>query len=125
VETWSLRPLVKALQALRGVQLLTAVILVAEIGNVRTALVESAWNNRFRPKVSRDLKKRHDGVAPNVCAIAWKAQQRLCSRYRRLTGRGKLKQQAVTAISRELLGFIWAIAVQVEQGFPTRSRQAV
>jgi transposase len=160
VETWSLRPLVKALQALRGVQLLTAVILVAEIGNfarfasapklmaylglvpsehssgemtrrgritrcgnrsVRTALVESAWNNRFRPKLSRELKKRHDGVAPNVCAIAWKAQQRLHARYARLTGRGKNGKKTITAMARELAGFVWAIAREPELLTPAPS----
>jgi transposase len=160
VETWSMRPLVKALQALRGVQLLTAVTLVAEIGNfarfasapklmaylglvpsehssgemtrrgritrcgnrsVRTALVESAWNNRFRPKVSRDLKKRHDGVAPNVCAIAWKAQQRLHARYARLTGRGKNGKKTITAMARELAGFVWAIAREPELLTPAPS----
>ena len=57
--------------------------------HVRTTLIESAWNNRFRPQVSRDLKKRHEGIAPAVCAIAFKAQHRLHSRYKKLTGRGK------------------------------------
>ncbi len=153
VETWSAYPLVKALQALRGVQLLTAVILVAEIGNfarfanapalmaylglvlsehssgdmtrrgritrcgnrgVRTALVESAWNNRFRPRVSRELMKRHDGVAPKVCAIAWKAQLRLHARYARLTSRGKNGKKTITAMARELAGFVWAIAREPE-----------
>jgi transposase len=149
VESWSQKPLVKALQALRGVQLLTAVILVAEIGDfrrfatapalmaylglvpseyssgdsqyrgritrtgnrhVRTTLIESAWNNRFRPQVSRDLKKRHEGISPAVCAIAYKAQHRLYSRYKKLTGRGKNPKKAVTAMARELAGFVWAIA---------------
>jgi transposase len=49
-----------------------------------------------------------------VTALAWKAQQRLHQRYTRLVGRGKSKQQTVTAVGRELLGFIWAIGVHVE-----------
>jgi hypothetical protein len=47
--------------------------------------------------------------------IAWKAQHRLHHRYRRLTGRGKPRPQVITAIGRELLGFIWAIGVEVER----------
>ena len=151
VETWSLRPQVRAFQALRGVQLLTAVVLASEIGNfarferapalmaylglvpseassgetkrrgritrcgnrhVRTILVESAWNNRFRPRMSRELKKRQEGIAPSVCDIAWKAQQRLHARYSRLSGRGKNGQKVITAMARELVGFVWAIARQ-------------
>jgi hypothetical protein len=82
--------------------------------HVRTALIESAWNNRFRPQVSRDLKKRLEGIAPGVCAIAFKAQHRLHSRYKKLTGRGKDSKKTVTAMARELAGFVWAIARQPE-----------
>ena len=53
-------------------------------------------------------------VAPEVKEIAWKAQHRLHARYRTLTARGKCKQQVMTALGRELLGFIWAIGVHVE-----------
>jgi transposase len=81
-------------------------------GHVRTILVESAWNNRFRSRLSRELRKRQEGVAPAVCEIAWKAQQRLHARYSRLSARGKNAQKVVTAIARELVGFIWAIARQ-------------
>jgi transposase len=151
VESWSLRPLVKALQALRGVQIITAVILAAELGDfarfasapalmaylglipsehssgetrrrgritrtgnghVRRILVESAWSYRFRPAMSWEIRKRNEGVAPAVQAIAWKAQQRLNGRYRRLIGKGKNKQQTVTALARELAGFVWSIARQ-------------
>jgi hypothetical protein len=50
-----------------------------------------------------------------VKAIGWKAQLRLDARYRKLLGRGKIHQQVVTAVGRELLGFIWAIGVTVER----------
>ncbi len=53
-------------------------------------------------------------MTPETRAIAWKAQQRLHGRYRRMTGRGKNKQRVVTAVARELAGFIWSIGRQVE-----------
>lgn len=59
-----------------------------------------------------------------VTAMAWKAQNRLHQRYVRLIGRGKCKQQAVTAVGRELLGFIWAIGVHVERELSVPLRQA-
>ena len=61
------------------------------------------------------LKKRQAAVSEDVKAISWKAQHRLHGRYRKLLGRGKCQQQVVTAIGRELLGFIWAIGVTVER----------
>jgi hypothetical protein len=64
--------------------------------------------------VGAALRKRQAPVSADVKEIAWKAQHRLHARYRGLTARGKCKQQVVTAISRELLGFIWAIGVHVE-----------
>ena len=60
------------------------------------------------------LRKRQVTVSAEVKEIAWKAQHRLSARYRALTSRGKCKQQVITAIGRELLGFIWAIGVHVE-----------
>jgi hypothetical protein len=63
-------------------------------------------------------------VSEAVKEIAWKAQHRLHDRYRKLLGRGKSKQQAVTAVGRELLGFIWAIGVQVEQQTRASQRRA-
>lgn len=157
VGTWSLQPLVLALQALRGVQLLTAVIILAEVGDfrrfasprelmaylglvpsehssgerrvqgritrcgnqhVRRILIESAWNYRFRPRVSAAIAERRQRVSPEVRAIAEKAEQRLCRRFERLTSRGKSKVKAVTAIARELAGFVWAIT-RVEQPLQT------
>ena len=60
------------------------------------------------------LRKRQAAVSADVKAMAWKAQHRLHARYRRLTALGKCTQHVVTAIGRELLGFIWAIGVHVE-----------
>jgi hypothetical protein len=76
---------------------------------VRRILVEAAWAYRFRPSVSEQIRQRSKGVSPEVKQIAWKAQQRLCGRYRKLTARGKNKQRTVTAIARELTGFVWSI----------------
>ena len=78
--------------------------------HVRRVLVESAWSYRFRPNVSRDIAKRNEGLTPDIQGIAWKAQHRLYSRYNKLLGRGKSKQQTVTALARELAGFVWAIS---------------
>jgi hypothetical protein len=69
------------------------------------------------------LRKRQAPVSAEVKEIAWKAQHRLHGRYRALTARGKCKQQVVTAIGRELLGFIWAIGVHVESA--TRWRKPI
>lgn len=90
---------------------------ITKTGNahVRRIIVESAWAYRHRPIVAGVLKKRQEGLPDEVKAIAWKAQQRLCLRYRRLAAKGKLPQQVVTAIARELLGFAWAIATHIER----------
>jgi transposase len=147
-ETWDRWPLVKALQALRGVEFVTAVTVAAEVGDfrrfatagdfmgyvglipteqttgesrrrgpitktgnahVRRLLVESAWHYRRQPRMSKALRERSVGVAPGVCAIAWKAQKRLHARLAKLIGRGKPPAEAVTAVARELAGFVWAI----------------
>jgi transposase len=148
VETWSLRPLVKALQALRGISVVSATVVAAELGDlarfdsapklmgylglvpsehssgegrrqgritragnghVRRILVEAAWAYRFRPRQSRDITLRSAAVSPEVRRIAWRAQERLCAKYRRLTARGKNRNKTTAAIARELAGFIWAI----------------
>ena len=82
-------------------------------GHARRALIEAAWAYRFPAKVSPIIQKRLEGLRPPVPAIAWKAQVRLCKRYRRLVARGKNPNVAVTAIARELLAFMWAIAREV------------
>ena len=77
-------------------------------------MIEAAWAYRHRPAVGAPLRKRQASVSEEVKAMAWKAQHRLHARYRYLTAHGKCKQQTVTAIGRELLGFIWAIGVHIE-----------
>ncbi len=145
-------PVVEALQAMRGVALITAVGVVAEVGDltrftnprqlmaylglvpaehssgerrrqgaitkagnshVRRLLVESAWAYRLPARVTPIIQQRQQGVPKPVRAIAWKAQLRLCTRYRRLSSKGKRKQLVVTAIARELAAFMWAIAREV------------
>ncbi|BBO72723.1 IS110 family transposase [Desulfosarcina widdelii] len=83
-------------------------------GHVRRVLTEAAWAYRLPARVSRALLKRQEGLPESVCDISWKAQLRLCSRYRRLWNKGKAKQVVVTAIARELCGFMWAIANEIE-----------
>jgi transposase len=156
-----MRALIAALQALRGIQTVSAATLVAEVGpvsrfarprqlmgysgmvssenstgtsvrrgaitktgnaHVRRILGEAAWAYQYRPAMSPELKKRQEGLSEDVKEIAWKAQHRLCSRYRRLTAKGKLRQKVMTAIGRELLGFIWAIGIQVEKELSHRKR---
>ncbi len=151
VESWSRKPLVKALQALRGVNVIAATILAAELGDLarfetapqlmgylglvpserssgesrqqgritragnghaRRILIEAAWAYRYRARQSEAIRARSRGVSEEVKRIAWRAQERLCARYRKLTARGKNMNRTVTAIARELAGFVWAIARQ-------------
>lgn len=147
--TWRLAPVVEALQALRGVQWLVAVTVVAELGDLtrfdhprqlaafvglvpseyssggsrrqggitkagnsraRRVLVEAAWAYRFPAKVSAHIQTRIDRLPKALQDLGWKAQVRLCKRYRRLVARGKHPNIVVTAIARELIAFMWAIA---------------
>jgi len=149
VTRWRLSPVVEAIQALRGVELTSAVILVAELGDLtrfdtprtlmsylgltpseyssgarrqqggitkagnthaRRALVEGVWAYRYPAKVCRHLQLRLETLPAEVQAIGWKAQVRLCKRYRQLTARGKHVNQVVVAIAREMAAFAWAIA---------------
>ena len=149
VKPWRLSPVVTAIQALRGVQFIAAVTVIAELGDLtrfhnprqlmsylglipseyssgerrrqggitkagnshaRRALVEGAWAYRYPAKISRHLQLRLEHLPPDVQAIAWKAQVRLCKRYRQLTARGKHVNQVVVAIAREMAAFAWAIA---------------
>ena len=89
---------------------------ITKTGNkhVRRLLVEAAWSYRHSPKASHAMKKRWEGLPPEVKSIAWKAQHRLHKRYRRLLGRGKSKQNVITALARELAGFVWAIGRQLD-----------
>jgi transposase len=149
---WRRAPWVTAYQALRGVSLLVAATVVAEVGDLsrftnpkdlmaylglvpsehssgatvrrgqitktgnghaRRVLVEAAWAYRLRARVTRPLLKRQEGLPESIRQLAWKAQLRLCARYRRLLGRGKHKNTIVIAIARELVAFIWAIGQAV------------
>ncbi len=153
VETWRMAPVVKALQALRGISVNAASGILAELGDitrfdnprqlmaflglvprqhssgprqrlgsitktgnghVRRLLVESAWAYHFPAKVARVMQKRQEDLPQRVCEISWKAQLRLCRRYQRLLAKGKMKQVVVTAIARELVGFVWAITQEVK-----------
>ena len=148
-QTWRLRPVVEALQSLRGISLISAVTVVAELGDLtrfdhpaqlmaylglvpsehstgdkvkkggitktgnthaRRALIESAQAYRLPARKSTTIRKRQEGLCQEVLDIAWNAQLRLCSRYRRLIAKGKKHNVVITAIARELAGFIWAIA---------------
>jgi transposase len=89
---------------------------ITKTGNahLRRVVIEAAWTYRHPPNIGGALRKRHEVVSEEVREIAWKAQHRLHTRYRKLTARGKNKGKVVTAIGRELLGFIWAIGVKIE-----------
>jgi transposase len=83
---------------------------ITKTGNahLRRVLVEAAWQYRHHPFLGRALRLRQCGAPATVITQAWQAQHRLHRRYRRLTARGKPKQQVVPAIARELSGFLWA-----------------
>jgi transposase len=148
-----MRAVIDALQALRGIAKVSAVTVVAEVGqcsrfarapllmgysglgareassgarrrrggitktgnaHLRRIVIEAAWAYRHRPSVGGAQRKRQATLSDEVKDIAWKAQHRLHTRYRKLLGRGKCAPQVVTAVGRELVGFIWAIGVSVE-----------
>ena len=92
---------------------------ITKTGNahLRRVVVEAAWAYQHRPNVTGFLLRRQKSLAisDEVKQIAWKAQHRLNKRYKAMSGRGKNKNQIVTALGRELLGFIWAIATNVEK----------
>ena len=145
--SWSMAPVAAALQAMRGIALVAAVMVVAEVDDFRRftnprqlmaylGLVPSEHSSRSttrwhyqgrqcacasRPdrvrldprmsaRVSRKLYDRLEPLSAAIRDIAWKAQVRLCPRYRRLAAIGKPKIVVTTAIAREMVGFIWAIA---------------
>ena len=149
---WTLAPVVAALQAMRGMALVNAATLIAELGDLsrfanprqlmaylglvpseyssgaslrrggltkagnsaaRRLLVEAAWCYRFPARVSRGLLLRQEKLPKPIRDIAWKAQVRLCARYRKLARTGKPANVVTAAIARELSGFIWAITRHV------------
>jgi transposase len=148
VPEWSLAETVTALQAMRGIDLIAAVTILAEIGDLsrfasprelmgylglvpsesstgdhvqrggitkagnrraRRILVESSWSYRFPPRIGREKQVKVEAAPVAVRAIAWKAQTRLSGRFKALTKKGKRPTVVVTAIAREMCGFIWAI----------------
>jgi transposase len=153
LEYWRWRPVVEALQALRGMSAIHAVRILAELGDLsrfahprqlmgylglipsedssgprrrqgsitkagntsaRRALVEAAWAYQHPARVSWVIARRQSALAKPLTDLAWKAQLRLCARYRRLAARGLHKNKIVVAIARELAGFVWAIAREVK-----------
>ena len=88
---------------------------ITKAGNshCRHVLVQAAWSYRHRPQTSVDLKRRQQGQPPAVITHAWKAQQRLHARFNHLSYR-KRPQIAVVAVARELVGFLWAVARELE-----------
>ena len=160
LQEWSLRPVVEALMALRGVEMVTAMTVLAELGDltrfdsprelmsflglvpsehssggrrrrggitktgnghVRRVLVEAAWSYRFPARKTAHLRRKAQAAPPAVQVIAWAAQKRLCVRYWHLYHAGKAKCQVTTAVARELVGFIWALACEV-MGRPHTTR---
>jgi transposase len=159
----TMRAVIDGLQSLRGVAKVSAVTLIAELGqlsrfahprqlmgyagivsrehssgericrgaiskagnaHLRRIVVEAAWSYRHRPAVGSTLAVRQKNAPATVTALSWKAQHRLHARYVRLIGRGKSKQQTVTAVGRELLGFIWAIGLEIEGAASTTLARA-
>ena len=145
---WSLAPVVTALMAMRGFDLVAASAFLAEVGDLtrfrsarelmgylgltpsehstgakvkrggitkagngraRRVLVECSWSYRHPPRVGKDKLAKVAAAPPAAQEIAWKAQSRLSGRYRALARRGKRPTVVVTAIARELAGFIWAL----------------
>ncbi len=152
VPDWSLAEVVTALQAMRGIDLIAAVAVVAEIGDLsrfqnprelmghlglvpsesstgdkvnrggitkagngraRRILVEAAWAYRHPARVGRDKQAKVAAAPRRVRGIAWKAQTRLCGRFRSLLRKGKKPTVVATAIARELAAFVWAINREV------------
>jgi transposase len=150
--TWRLKPVLEALMSLRGLQLVSAVTVLAELGDlrrfahpkqlmsflglvpseyssgltrhqgaitkcgnahVRRVLIEAAWTHRFPARLSRDLQVRQETQSQAIRNIAWRAQLRLCGRYRRMQARGVHMNKTCIAVARELCGFIWDIARHV------------
>jgi transposase len=90
---------------------------ITKTGNahLRRIAGEAAWSYRMRPCVGPALRKRQEDVPEQIKEIAWKAQVRLSKRYAKLAAAGKDQRKIVTAVGRELLGFIWAIGIKAEE----------
>ncbi len=85
---------------------------ITKAGNTaaRSLLFEAAWSYRTTPKVGQWQRTYRPEVHQQFKDIAWKAQLRLHGRYRKLVARGKKSNVAITAVSRELVGFIWGVS---------------
>ncbi|MGB7547325.1 MAG: IS110 family transposase [Terracidiphilus sp.] len=96
---------------------------ITKTGNahLRRIAVEAAWSYRLRPGVGPGLRKRQEGVPDEIKEIAWKAQHRLHKRYMRLAAAGKDQRKIITAVGRELLGFIWSIGIKAEAASKLRT----
>jgi hypothetical protein len=77
--------------------------------HARRMLIESAWSYRFPARQTKHLKCKAVNASPEAKGIAWKAQVRLCGRYRSMTRAGKNTKLVCVAIARELAGFLWDI----------------
>jgi transposase len=88
---------------------------ITKCGNsrARRLLVEGAHAYRYPARISTEIQKRQEGLPPDISAIAWKAQLRLCKRYQRLMHRGKHRNVVVTAIAREMSAYIWQISKHI------------
>ena len=88
---------------------------ITKTGNsrVRRALIEAAWHARHRPAISKELKQRRTGQPPDAILLADRAMRRLHRRYWRLLAAGKPSQKVVTAVARELTGFLWTALHQL------------
>jgi len=95
---------------------------ITKTGNapVRRVLYEVAWAYRHRPALGTALKRRQRGLPTDIVEVAWKAQHRLHRRYAALVAKAKPHCKVITAIGRELLGFVWAIATRVEQAYANK-----
>jgi len=99
---------------------------ISKAGNahLRRIVTEAAWSYRHYPALGSALKARQSAASDEVKAIAWRAQHRLHARYRSLLAKGKTKQKVITAVGRELLGFIWAIGCELERAELKEVRRA-
>jgi transposase len=90
---------------------------ITKTGNshLRRVLVEAAWHYRHRPRLNQRQKELQRSLAPKVVAVAWRAQERLHRRYWALAIKSKPAGKIVTALARELAGFVWAIGVETEK----------
>jgi transposase len=90
---------------------------ITKTGNshLRRVLVEAAWHYRHRPRVNQRQKELQRSLSPKVATMAWQAQERLHRRYWALSSKSKPAGKIVTALARELAGFVWAIGVETER----------